>query len=76
MLSLLKVLSLNNNIHAVLKSIVLIVFLGVFELDTFGQCNNLNVSVGSDIEACNGANITLTATYTGGPNSGTPIYQW
>ena len=47
-----------------------------FGVDTFGQCNGLNVTVGPDIEACNGSSITLTATYTGEPNSDSPTYQW
>ncbi len=74
---LLKVFSLNNHIHTVLKHVFLFVFLSVFGEHVLGQnCNNLSVSVGSDIEACNGANIILTATYTGGPSSGMPSYQW
>ena len=76
MLSLLNVFAGKKNLNAVLKGVIALVFFGVFSFDVFGQCNGLNVSVGSDIEACNGANITLTATYIGGPNSGTPIYQW
>ena len=73
---LLKVLSLNNAIHAVLKCVVLVTFLGVFGVDTSGQCNGLNVSLGSDIEVCNGTNVTLTSTYTGGPSGVTPTYSW
>ena len=73
---LLKVLSLNNAIHAVLKCVVLVTFLGVFGVDTFGQCNGLNVSLGQNILACNGTNITLTANITGGPTGLTPIYTW
>jgi hypothetical protein len=78
MTRLLNVFSLSNHIHTVLQHVFLFVFLSVFGEHVLGQnCNNLSVSLGSDVEYCNGASITLTATITGGPAGvGSPIFEW
>jgi len=78
MQGLFKVLSLNNNIKVDFKSAILLVLLCVFSFGVFGQdCNNLSVSLGPNVEYCTGANVTLTATITGGPTGvGSPIFTW
>jgi PKD repeat protein len=65
----------NIRIVSIKRAAFFVLFWGL-GLSVFGQCSNLNVSVGPDIEACNGATLTLNATYSGGPTSGAPIYQW
>ena len=75
MMRFLKVLSLNNNFKVDFKSAILFVLLCVFSFGVFGQdCNNLSVSLGPDVEYCNGASITLTAVISGGPTGvGSPV---
>ncbi|MFM1773085.1 MAG: hypothetical protein RLZZ71_2227, partial [Bacteroidota bacterium] len=74
----LKVFFLNCNSKAILKQAFLFVILSGFGEYTFGQnCTDLSVSLGPDVEYCNGANVTLTATVTGGLTGfGAPIFTW
>ena len=78
MLSLLNVFAGKKNLNAVLKGVIALVFFSFCGLELLAQppCNNLSVSLGPNVEYCNGASITLTATITGGPNGLTPIYTW
>jgi len=72
-----KVFIEKNSINSVFKSFIFFAFLSAFSFDSAGQCNGLNVTLGPDVEYCNGSSITLTATITGGPSgAGAPIYTW
>ena len=81
MLSLLNVFAGKKNLNAVLKGLIALVFFSFCGLELLAQppCNNLSVSLGPNVEYCNGTTITLTAVITGGPTGagvGAPIYTW
>ena len=72
---LLKVFSLNNHIHTVLKHAFLFVCLSVFGDFAYGQCTSESVSLGEDLIVCSESQVTISVAIQN-PQSVTPTYSW